>query len=163
MSEILKRRDANWAVWQRLVKAFGFSRMVLHLSASKSGLGFYGVDVISSLSRTPMALAAQEVLQPLDDGQMAVLHEMARINAERNAAIWKMAALFYVSGPTSVLVLAFQLAPEFTREVLRQGSWGIATAFVLLTLWMMVYYSIHWRASQIQAVIELERAQRGLG
>lgn len=162
MSVAMNRRDEIWAVWQKLVKAFGFRRMVAHLSSSQSGLGFYSVDLISSLRRTPMALAAQEVLQSLDDGRLEVLQDMARINAERNNALWRMAALFYVTAPTSMVLLSFQLAPELARTVVKEGGLGLAVMFVLLTVWMVGYYSIYWRAVQIQAVVELERAQRGL-
>ena len=162
MSLALQRRDEIWAVWRDLVRAFGFGRMLCHLSVSKSGLGIYGVDVISSLARTPMARAAQPHLLPLDDRQLAVLHELARINAERNSAIWKMAALFYVTGPTTLLVSSFQLAPDFVRMALEVGRYLWVVLFVGMTLGLFYYYSIFWRAALVQAVIELEQAQRRL-
>jgi len=156
------RRDELWAVWRRLVKEFGFRRMMTHLSVSKSGMGFYDVDLLTSLERTPMARGAVPILQPLTDGELEVLQGLSRLNADRNNAIWKMAAVFYVTVPTTLILASFQIVPTVVRKLLSEYSPIWLTLFVLMSLSLLYCFSIYWRASQVQAVIELEQVQRKL-
>lgn len=162
MSVKQDRRDEIWAVWRRLVKEFGFRRMMAHLSVSKSGLGLYDVDLVTSLERTPMARGAIPLLQPMSDDELEVLHGLARINAERNNAIWKMAAVFYVTVPTTLILASFQIVPGIVRRILSEHSLIWLGLFTLISLSLLYCFSIYWRASQVQAVIELEQVQRKL-
>lgn len=158
--EILDR-DALWATWRQLTGEFKFSRLARHLIASRSGWGLYDVDVVSTLSATPMAKCARPILAPLSTVELNSLVAIARINAARNDSLWKMAALFYVSGPVTTVLAAFQIAPNFTRKVLEIGSVGFIPIILSLILSLLFYYSINWRAGQITALIELELIERG--
>lgn len=153
-------RARLWAVWRQLVEEFRFGRLVRHLIRSKSGWGLYGVDVVSTLTATPMAAAARPILADLDDAQLGFLLGVARINAERNDSLWKMAALFYVSGPVTAVLAGFQMAPEFTRLVLTQGGLGFVVVVLCLMFSLLFYYTINWRAGQVAALIELEQLER---
>lgn len=154
-------RDALWATWRRLTEEFRFSRLFRHLIASRSGWGLYDVDVVSTLSATPMAQGARPILAPLSTVELTSLAAIARINAARNDSLWKMAALFYVSGPVTTVLAAFQIAPNFTRKVLEIGSVGFIPVILSLILSLLFYYSINWRAGQVTALIELELIERG--
>lgn len=154
-------RDALWGTWRRLVAEFRFSRLARHLIASRSGWGLYDVDVVSTLNATPIARAARPLLAPLSNVELTSLAAIARINAARNDSLWKMAALFYVSGPVTTVLAAFQIAPNFTRKVLEIGSVGFLPIVLALILSLLFYYSINWRAGQVTALIELELIERG--
>ena len=153
-------RARLWDVWRRLVAEFRLGRLVRHLARSKSGWGLYEVDVVSTLKSTPMAAAARPILAELDDSQLACLLALARINAERNDSLWKMAALFYVSGPVTAVLAGFQMAPEFTRLVLTQGGLGFVVILLCLMISLLHYYTINWRAGQVAALIELDQLER---
>lgn len=152
----------HWAVWQALTNAFGFWRLLRHLITSKSGMGIYEIDVVSSLKATPMGRAAQPVLAQQSDSLLTKLLGLARINAKRNDAMWKFAALFYISGPTTLILAGFQIAPKLTRTILAEGHIGFLAVFVGMAASLLHYYSINWRAAQLEALIELEMVERGL-
>ncbi len=152
--------DALWPTWRRLVGEFGFARLVRHLVRSKSGWGLYGVDVVSTLAATPMAAGVRPILAELDEPRLTALLGVARINAARNDSLWKMAALFYVSGPVTAILAGFQMAPEFTRLVLTQGGPGFVLIALALMGSLLHYYTINWRAGQLEALIELELLER---
>ncbi len=154
-------REALWAVWRQLTGEFTFKRLFRHLVASRSGWGLYGVDVVSTLNATPMAEGARPILAPLSNVELNALAAIARINAARNDSLWKMAALFYVSGPVTTVLAAFQIAPNFTRKVLEIGSAGFVPIALSLILSLLFYYSINWRAGQLAALIEMELIERG--
>lgn len=151
-----------WPVWRALTREFQIGRLMRHLALSKSGWGVYEVDVVSTLKATPMSLAAKPILAGQTDQVLRALRGIARINAKRNDSIWKMAALFYVSGPTSLILAGFQIAPSLTRMVLSEGGIGFVVIFFGLLFSLLHYYSINWRAAQIEALIELEMVERGL-
>lgn len=153
-------RDGLWGVWRRLTEEFRFARLVRHLLRSKSGWGLYGVDVISTLKSTPMGISTGTILAGLDTMQLTALLGIARINAARNEALWKMAALFYVSGPVTAILASFQIAPEFTRMVMLGGGFGFSLIIIGLSGSLLGYYTINWRAGQLAALIELELVER---
>lgn len=153
-------RDGLWDVWRRLTEEFRFARLVRHLLRSKSGWGLYGVDVISTLKSTPMGISTGTILAGLDTMQLTALLGIARINAARNEALWKMAALFYVSGPVTAILASFQIAPEFTRMVMLGGGFGFSLIIIGLSGSLLGYYTINWRAGQLAALIELELVER---
>ncbi|MFC5343614.1 hypothetical protein ACETK8_10280 [Brevundimonas staleyi] len=154
-------REALWATWTRLVAEFSFKRLFRHLATSKSGWGLYDVDVVSTLNATPMAAAARPILAGLSTVELAALLAIARINTARNDSLWKMAALFYVSAPVTTVLAAFQIAPTFTKKVLETGGIGFVLIFLSLTISLIFYYSINWRAGQVAVLIELELIERG--
>lgn len=154
-------RDALWATWATLTSEFKFSRLFRHLLSSRSGWGLYDVDVVSTLTATPMAKAARPILSTLSPAELAALLAIARINAARNDSLWKMAALFYVSAPVSTVLAAFQIAPNFTRKVMATGGVGFVLISLSLIISLLFYYSINWRAGQVAALIELELIERG--
>ena len=160
--EVRDERAENWALWQRLTQEFKFGRLARHLLRSKSGWGLYEVDVLSTLKATPMARAAVPILAGQSKETLKTLLEFARINAKRNDSLWKMAALFYISGPTGLIVMGFQIAPQLTRMVLSTAAVGFAFCGLGMALSLLHYYSINWRAAQIEAVIALEMVERGL-
>ena len=154
-------RDELWGVWRRLTAEFRFTRLVRHLVNSKSGWGLYDVDVVSTLKAMPMAVSAQSILAELDTIQLTTLLGIARVNVARNEALWKMAALFYVSGPVTAVLASFQIAPEFTRMVMLGGGFGFALIIIGLSSSLLGYYTINWRAGQVATLIELELIERG--
>lgn len=153
-------RDGLWDLWRRLTEEFRFARLARHLLRSRSGWGLYGVDVISTLKSTPMGIGAGAILAGLDTTQLTALLGIARINAARNEALWKLAALFYVSGPVTAILASFQIAPEFTRMVMLGGGFGFALIIIGLSGSLLGYYKINWRAGQVAALIELELVER---
>ena len=108
-----------------------------------------------------MSKAARPILSASSPIELAALLAIARINAARNDSLWKMAALFYVSAPVSTVLAAFQIAPNFTRKVLETGGIGFVLIFLCISISLLFYYSINWRAGQVAALIELELIERG--
>lgn len=152
--------EAVWPLWRALVREFRFHHLLDGLMRSPSGLGVYGVDVISTLRETPMAERALVILKDAPDLQLERLARLAELNARRNEAHWRMAALFYITVPGSFFLAGLQGAPEYTRDMISDmGLW--ATALILGVMVQMLYYfSSHWRARQIEAVIDLVRIDR---
>ena len=154
--------DPLWTTWRTLVAEFGIGRLYRHLSNSLSGMGIYGADVVSTLRKTPMAQGGMTVLAEVSDDLLLRLGELAALNAKRNEALWRMAALFYVSVPVTLLLAGLEGAPDIVKTVL-SSSWVIVVGgAVMMTLWLLYYFTTQWRARQIEAVIELARIERGL-
>ena len=154
--------DPLWPVWRRLVQEFGTRRLFTHLSTSKSGMGFYGADVISTLRATPMAQAGLAVLADVSDDLLLRLGDLATLNAKRNESMWRLAALFYVSVPLTLVLTGLEGAPEIVKEMLAQSWLIFMICGGMITLWLLYYFGNQWRARQIEAVIELARIERGL-
>lgn len=159
-SEEPLERDALWPIWRALVREFGLWRMLYRLSRSYSGWGIYGVDVISTLRDLPSAQRGLALLRDLPEPQLERLARLAELNARRNEAHWRMAALFYITVPGSIFVAGLQGAPEYTRDLVSQlGPWT-TLVIVGVVLQMVYYFATQWRARQVEAVIELARLER---
>ena len=152
--------EAVWPLWRALVREFRLHRMLWRLMRSPSGWGYYGVDVISTLRALPWARRALALLGDAPDLQLERLARLAELNARRNEAHWRMAALFYITVPGSLFLAGLQGAPEYTRAMVADlGPW--ATAVILGVMVQMLYYfATQWRARQVEAVIELARIER---
>ncbi|MFN4297986.1 MAG: hypothetical protein ACK4FB_14245 [Brevundimonas sp.] len=152
--------DSVWPLWRALVREFGLWCMVVRLSRSFSGWGLYGVDVISTLGDLPWARRALATLRDLPEVQLERLARLAELNARRNEAHWRMAALFYITVPASLFVAGLQGAPEYTRAMVSDlGPW--VTLLILgVVVQMLYYFATQWRARQVEAVIELARIER---
>lgn len=154
--------DPLWPIWRRLTAEFLTGRLFWHLSTSLSGMGIYGADVVSTLRRTPMAQGGMAVLADVPDDLLLRLGDLATLNTKRNESLWRLAALFYVSVPVTLLLAGLENAPEIVKQVLAK-SWGVlSVAAVLMTIWLLFYFTNQWRARQIEAVVELARIERGL-
>ncbi len=154
--------DPLWPVWRRLVQEFRTRRLFFHLSTSKSGMGLYGADVISTLRETPMAEGGLAVLADVSDELLLQLGDLAALNAKRNESMWKLSVLLYVSVPMTLFLTGLEGAPDIVKSVLAQ-SWGVLATFaVFMTIWLLYYFGNQWRARQIEAVIELARIERAL-
>lgn len=151
--------DEVWALWRRLAAAFGPWRTLRAAVLSKTGFGFYGVDMASSLRRTPMARLVEEALKDASPATLDALMEIAEVNAQRNDAMWRMSVIFYVTVPVTLFLAAL---PDFGERIERQtviGFWawvGVLTAFVLY------YFLTQWRARQIVAALKLLMIERRL-
>ncbi|MFJ6023839.1 hypothetical protein ACIQC9_04475 [Brevundimonas sp. NPDC092305] len=152
--------DPLWPTWRALVKAFGFGRLFMHLSTSLSGAGFYGADVVSTLRATRMAKAGLEILEPVSDTLLQRLLDLAEINARRNEAMWRMAALFYVTVPVTLILAGLERTPRLLELAFAEIGWILAFLAVGLTLQLLYYFANQWRARQIEAVIGLARIER---
>lgn len=150
-----------WAMWRALVSEFRFSRLVGVLVTSGSGYGFYGVDVVSSLNRSPMARRARAVVADVPDEVLDQLIAVAAVNARRNEAMWRMGALFYVTVPVTLFLAGLEGAPDYMREFIRDTAALLVIQVVALTIWLLYYFANQWRARQIEAVLELIRIERG--
>lgn len=154
--------DMLWPTWQALTKVFTFGRMMRHLSRSKSGWGIYTVDVVSTLKDMPMSVEGQSILADRTDEELLRLKALADLNSRRNDAIWKMAALIYVSMPLSLFLALNQFFPAFVKAYLATGGViGIPLLIIGLGASLAVYYTNNWRARQIEALIELTLIERG--
>lgn len=151
--------DDLWPLWRALVRHFRLWRL-LGLLWSPSGWGFYGVDVISTLRSAPASKSALVMLRGMTDVQLERLARMAELNARRNEAHWRMAALFYITVPGSLFLAALQGAPESTREMVRDLGWWATVLILGVMAQMLYYFATQWRARQIEAVIELARIER---
>lgn len=162
ITPVLMEADPLWSVWRRLVQEFRTRRLFMHLSTSRSGMGFYGADVVSTLRETPMAKGGLAVLADVSDDLLLRLGDLAALNARRNEALWKLSVLFYVSVPMTLFLTGLEGAPDVAKDMLA-NSWGVlAVCAVLMTIWLLYYFGNQWRARQIEAVIELARIERGL-
>jgi hypothetical protein len=152
--------EAVWPLWRGLVREFRFHRLLWRLVRSPSGLGYYGVDVISTLRTMPSAKRALARLEGAPDLQLERLARIADLNARRNEAHWRLAALFYITVPGSLFLAGLQGAPEYTRSMIADmGPW--ATGVILAVMLQMLYYfATQWRARQVEAIIELVRIDR---
>lgn len=152
--------DPLWPTWRALVREFRFSRLLRQLATSRSGYGFYGVDVISTLRETPMAEGGLAILTTASDGLLDRLAALAAVNARRNEALWRMAALFYVTVPATLFLAGLEGAPDIVALVLAEAVVPLILTVVSLTAWLLYYFASQWRARQIEAVIELARIER---
>ena len=152
--------DAVWPLWRALAKTFRFRSLLWRLIRSPSGWGYYGVDVVSTLRTMPSGRRALAMLREAPDLQLERLARLAELNARRNEAHWRMAALFYITVPGSLFLAGLQGAPEYTRAFVDEMGW-VGTALILfLMLQMLYYFATQWRARQVEAVVELARIER---
>jgi hypothetical protein len=158
----LTQPDLLWPTWRDLVSEFKFRRLAMHLARSGSGWGFYGLDVVSTLRATPMATKALARLQSVDDALLNRLAGLAAVNARRHEAMWRFAALFYITVPVTLFLAALQGAPDFIRLYLAALGWVGALMAFGLTIQMLHYFAAQWRARQIEAVIDIARIERGI-
>ena len=152
--------DAVWPLWRALAKTFRFRSLLWRLIRSPSGWGYYGVDVVSTLRTMPSGRRALAMLREAPDLQLERLARLAELNARRNEAHWRMAALFYITVPGSLFLAGLQGAPEATREMVRDLGPYVTVAILGVMLQMLYYFATQWRARQVEAVVELARIER---
>ena len=152
--------EAAWRLWRALVGEFRLWPMLSRLMGSPSGWGFYGVDVITTLRVLPMTTSALEMLRRVPDAQLERLARMAELNARRNEAHWRMAALFYITVPGTLFLAGLQGAPQYTREIVLDMGWWANLVILGVMVQMLYYFATQWRARQLEAVIELARIER---
>ncbi len=155
--------DPLWTLWRALVREFRFSRLLGLVAFSRSGWGLYGVDVVSTLSGSAMARGARAVLAEAPDGLLERLIALAAVNARRNEAMWRMAALFYVTAPVTLFLAGLEGAPDFVRGFFAERGPFLAVLVGLMTVWLLYYFANQWRARQMEAVLELVRIERRAG
>ncbi|RZJ17815.1 MAG: hypothetical protein EON91_07735 [Brevundimonas sp.] len=131
---------------------------------SRGGWGFYDLDLASSLLKIPAVQEARMRLSGASPDLLDRLAGVAAVNARRSEALWKAAALFYITVPVTLTLATLQAAPEFMRVFLATSFsvFGVATAIATLciALQMLFYFGVYWRASQIVAVIDLVKVER---
>ncbi|WP_282008258.1 hypothetical protein [Brevundimonas aveniformis] len=151
-----------WATWRGLTGEFGMWRLLGHISRSPGGYSLYGIDLVSTLRETPMARGAFKRLAEVPDETLVHLAELAAVNHSRHQSMWRLAVLFYVSVPVTLVLAGLQGAPDFIGEVLVTAGWGLAAVVGLLTVWILVYFAHQWRSQLIVAVLELIRIERAV-
>jgi hypothetical protein len=152
--------DALWATWRSLTQTFKTSRLIWHLCTSRAGMGVYGVDVLTGLRAMKATRLAMSELEDAPDALLQGLGELAALNARRNEALWRMAALFYVSVPVTLLLAGLEGAPDLVKQMLQDTAPALIVGGGMMTLWLLYYFANQWRARQIEAVIELVRIER---
>jgi len=156
-------QDALWSAWRALADKFTLVRMLTHISFSRAAWGVYGVDVITRLRTTPAAASALRQLADTPEEVLKKLAGLAAVNARRNEAMWRMAALFYVTVPLTLLLAGLEGAPDVVKDFLKDSAPILVGGGVAMTFWLLVYFANQWRARQVEAVVELARIERGLG
>ena len=152
--------DPLWPLWRQLTREFGTLRLLASAFTSGAIWGVYGIDLASGLRRSPMARRAFETVAGASDHDLDRLIELGRVNAGRHEAMWRMAVMFYISVPATVLLALVQMAPGAVAAAFFEGSvvlWGL---IALLLVWMLCYFAVQWRARQIVAVLEMVRLER---
>lgn len=129
---------------------------------SGTGWGFYGVDLISNLRRSPMAERAFNLLAAVSDRDLERLADLARVNSQRHDSMWRMSVMFYVSVPATGALALLQIAPEAVAAAFTEGSVVLWVAIGAILSSMLYYFGAHWRARQILAVLEMVRLERNL-
>ena len=107
-----------------------------------------------------MARRAFDIVAAASDQDLDRLIELGRVNAQRHEAMWRMAVIFYISAPATVVLALVQIAPEAVLAAILEGSVYLWGAIVLLLVWMLYYFAVQWRARQIIAVLEMIRLER---
>ena len=154
--------DEVWALWRKLAGAFGPWRTLRAAVMTKASFGFYGVDFVSSLRRTPMVRLAADILKNAPDAALEPLAEIAEVNAQRNDAMWRIAVIFYVSVPLTLVLTAMEALPDFARIFFRESPASMWIAAGLLTLFLLYYVLTQWRGRQIVAALRLLMIERRL-
>lgn len=149
-----------WPIWRALVREFRLWGLLVRTMVSPSGWGFYSVDVISTLRELPGVKRALTLLRDVPESQLEPLARLAELNARRNEAHWRMAALFYITVPGSLFLAGLQGAPEYTRELVSSLGWWATPMILGVMMQMLYYFATQWRARQVEAVIELARIER---
>ena len=162
MSEPETMEDGLWPLWRGVVGEFGLRRTVWSLMRTRTGWGFYGMDLASTLRATPMAKAVIARLSETPPDELERLAALAGVNARRGEAMWRMAVIFYVSVPVGIFLAGLEGSPEFVKDVVQRQGLMVVPFVILLTLWLLVYFSNQWRAKQLEAVIDLVRIERRL-
>lgn len=150
-----------WAVWRALAAEFKTSRLLKTTFGSSTGLGFYGVDLASSLRRTSTARRALALLETVDDATLADLTSISEVNVQRNDAMWRLAVMFYVTVPVTIVVAGIDAAPDILAEIIGPFATVLLWLLPLLTIQLLFYFATQWRARQIAAVLAFARIERG--
>ena len=154
--------DPVWALWRDVVSEFGLRRMLWSLIRSRTGWGFYGVDMASTLRTTPMARGAIARLSDVPPREIERLAALAGVNGRRSEAMWRMVVLFYVTVPVGIFLAGLEGAPNFIKIFAERQGVLVALLVLLLTIWLLIYFANQWRAKQVEAVIELVQIERGI-
>ena len=154
--------DLLWALWRDVVSEFGLRRMMWSLIRSKTGWGFYGMDMASTLRATPMARGAIARLSGVSPRELERLAALAGVNGRRGEAMWRMAVMFYVTVPVGIFLAGLEGAPDFIKSFGERQGFLVVPFVLLLTIWLAVYFANQWRAKQVEAVIDMARIERGL-
>lgn len=154
--------DPLWPLWRALAAEFRAGRVLRHVFTSRAGWGFYGLDIVSTFRASPMARRSLAMMVEVPDDLLRRLLAVASLNARRNEAMWRMAAMFYVTVPVTLVLAGLQGAPEFVRSIISDTGPGLGLAVAAMTIWLLYYFFSLWRARQVEAVVELARIERGL-
>lgn len=161
VTEASVTEHASWPVWRALTAEFKTSRLLRAAFGSGAGWGLYGVDLASSLRQTPMAKAAMAMLASVDDKTLADLTAIAEVNAQRNDAMWRLAIMFYVTVPATIVIAGIDAAPQIVEEVIRPLALMLVILLPALTIQLLFYFATQWRARQIVGVLRFAWIERG--
>ena len=150
-----------WDLWRLLVKEFRTHRLLIALMTTWDASGFYGMDRISNLASSKMAKGARELLSSVDDDTLDALAALANTNAQRNEAMWRLAALFYVSVPMALFLASLDIASDLVREQIAASGGILFFVLAATTVQMLYYFAVNWRARQVVAVLEILTVERG--
>ena len=106
-------------------------------------------------------VTAEEV-KDAPDPVLEALARIAEVNAQRNDAMWRVAAIFYVSVPVTLFLAANEALPGFIVEIIRRSPVTLWLAVVLLTGFILYYVLTQWRGRQIVAALKLLMIERRL-
>lgn len=154
--------DPLWPLWRAVAAEFRAGRVLRHVFTSRAGWGFYGLDIVSAFRTSPMTRRSLALMVEVPDKLLNRLAALASLNARRNEAMWRMAAMFYVTVPVTLILAGLQGAPEFVRTILSDSGPALGLAAAAMTIWLLYYFFSLWRARQVEAVVELARIERGL-
>lgn len=152
--------DPLWPLWKQVAAEFRTSRLLKAAFGSGAGWGFYGVDLVSGLHGGVTARRTAALLSAVDDATLVRLIELAAVNLKRNDGMWRLAVMFYVTVPATLLIAGLDAAPDLMAEIFRPVLWTFILMLPLLTLQLLFYFATQWRAGQIVGVLEMIRIER---
>lgn len=145
-------------LWRSLVKLFPTWSLPFDWVLSPSSWRMIGVDMIAGQVHDPRVRRASALLGGATEEMVASLSQMARLNAERAANVFRAVAVCYVTLPIALAALLSEAAPGELRAYVEANVDAIAPWVVALIVTPVIYFCGLWRAKQIAWAIDLHCA-----
>jgi len=150
--------EMAYALWRSLARLYPAWSLPIDMIFSPSTWRALGTDLSASVVKDWKARRLAGLMAQAPVEAVAIMTEMARINAERAVDVFRTAAVGYISLPIALAALLSEAAPEFLRAAVMSNLGWAAYAVLILALTPVIYFCGMWRAKQLQWAIAYYKA-----
>jgi hypothetical protein len=152
------RTEEVQRLWKSLVTLFPSWSLPLDWFLSGSSYRMVGADLISGQQHDKRVRRASARLQGVPDDMIESLAQMARLNADRAANMFRTVAVCYITLPIALGAFLSDAAPDVMSAFLSENLGSIGPIIFALVVTPILYFLGMWRAKQIGWAIDLHRA-----